>query len=83
MKNEVTSIATDLQLWAADNDLDLSLSDALMIAVKIQQNRILAAAFVVVPNDSVPSALESIAMELGAAKLGGTIKDAIYSLVSE
>lgn len=80
LRHEVQDIATELQMWASDNGEELPIFEALKIAAQVQQNRILAAAFVVVPNELVPTALESIAMELGAAKTGGTIKDAIYSI---
>lgn len=52
--------------------------EALQIAVKIQHNRVLEDAFML--GMSCPSALEAIAMELGASKDGSSIKDALYNL---
>lgn len=51
---------------------------ALHIAAKVQENRILEDAYLL--HGPGPSALEAIAMELGASKDGDTIKSAIYSL---
>lgn len=75
---EVEQIAMSLQRWAHENNEHLSLVEALQIAALIQKNMLLSKAFML-DGDS-PSALEAIAMELGAAKSGSTIKDAIYSL---
>ncbi len=44
---------------------DLSNFEALSIAVRMQRNDILAAAFAVSQSDRAPSALEKIAMQLG------------------
>ncbi len=55
--------------------------EALQIAVKIQHNRVLEDAFML--GLSTPSALEAIAMELGASKDGTSIKDALYNLKQE
>ena len=54
--------------------------EALQIAVKIQHNRVLEDAFMI--GRTCPSALEAIAMELGASK-GSSIKDALYNLKPE
>jgi len=55
--------------------------EALQIAVKIQHNRVLEDAFML--GLSAPSALEAIAMELGASKNNSSIKDALYNLKQE
>jgi hypothetical protein len=52
--------------------------EALQIAVKIQHNRVLEDAFML--GLQAPSALEAIAMELGASKDGSSIKNALYNL---
>lgn len=74
---EVSNLANDLlaEKW------DISPFQALQIAVKIQHNRVLEDAYLVGMN--CPSALEAIAMELGAAKDGSSIKDALYNLKQE
>jgi hypothetical protein len=52
--------------------------EALQIAVKIQHNRVLEDAFML--GLQAPSALEAIAMELGASKDGSSIKNSLYNL---
>jgi hypothetical protein len=56
----------------------LTVAEAVIIATQIQRNRVLEEAFVV--GTSKPTALEAIAMELGAATDGDTIKTALYNL---
>ncbi len=75
--NEITEIANEIiaSKWR------FAPEEAFRLAVKIQYNRILADAFML-DRDS-PSALEAIAMELGASGDGSSIKDAIYSLGKE
>lgn len=72
---EVTEEAMELMETAF---WDVSSFEALQIAVQIQRNRILEDAFVV--GRDCPSALEAIAMELGASKDHSSIKDALYNL---
>ena len=74
---EVSDLANEIleEQWA------ITPFEALQIAVQIQHNRILRYAFMV--DMEGPSALEAIAMELGASKDGSTIKDALYSLKPE
>lgn len=58
----------------------LTIFDAMQIAVQIQRNRILSYAYVVNGKDT-PSALESIAMNLGATKnVDTTLQDALFSI---
>lgn len=78
--NHLTKEVTELANSLLNNEdfEELTEVEALKLAVKIQQNRILSDAFVV--REGVPSALEAIAMELGASVSGTTIKDAIYNL---
>lgn len=71
---EVTECAVEV----IDSGFKVTPFEALQIAVQMQHNRILSDAFMVGLN--VPGALEAIAMELGAARDGVSIKDAIYSL---
>lgn len=75
---EVQDIATELEIWAYELQTSLSLFESLSIAAKIQQNRIFADAHVVRPN--TPSALESIAIELGAGRSSDSIKSALYEI---
>jgi hypothetical protein len=77
--DKVKDCATELQIWANDNDESLTLFEALQIAVSIHRNELFSEAFVL-EFSTKPGALESIAMELGASRDGSTIKDAIYSL---
>lgn len=72
--NEVVETANEL----LENKKILSSFEALQIAVKIQHNRVLEEAFML--NRNSPSALEAIAMELGASIDGSSIKDALYNL---
>lgn len=71
---EVSDIANEL----LEAQWNITPIDALNLAVKIQGNRVLSDAFML--GMSAPSALEAIAMELGASKDGSTIKDAIEQL---
>jgi hypothetical protein len=71
---EVSDLATEV----LNTPWNLTPFEALQIAVKIQNNRVLSDAFMLGLN--APSALEAIAMELGASKDGVTIKDALYNL---
>lgn len=52
--------------------------EALQIAVKIQHNRVLSDAFML--DTGEPSALEMIAMQLGADNDGDNLKSAIYDI---
>ncbi len=72
---------TDLANEVLEMKFAITPIEALQIAVKIQQNRIFEDAFML--GLSAPSALESIAMELGASRDGSSIKDAIYKLKQE
>lgn len=72
LTEEVLTIAEELAMQS------ISTFESLQIATKIQQNRILSEAFVT--DRDCPSALEAIAMELGAAKDGSSIKNALYNL---
>lgn len=80
---EVQEIAQNLMLWSEDHGSELNHFEALQIAVQIQKNELFAVAHAIRTGFAAPSALEAIAMELGAAKEGSTIKDAIYSLVQQ
>jgi len=60
---------------------DVTPFEALQIAVKIQHNRVLEDAFAL--GYPTPSALESIAMQLGASRDGSSIKDALYNMKQE
>jgi hypothetical protein len=76
--SKVKNCATDLQIWASENGESLTIFEALQIAVSIHSNVLFSDAFML--EMKTPGALEAIAMELGASRDGGTIKDAIYSL---
>ena len=60
-----------------DGAKDITKFEALQIAVQIQRNELFAQANVLNTGRLVPSALEAIAIELGAAKDGMTIKHAL------
>ena len=60
---------------------NLSDFEALQIATRIQRNHILAESFAVSKNQ--PSAIERIAIELGADKSGDSIKSAIFALAEK
>ena len=77
MPNLEREVKETAQYLRADHK-SLTEFEALSLAVKIQHNRVLEDAFLV--GRSEPSALEAIAMELGAAKEGSSIKDAIFSI---
>lgn len=82
LRNEVQDAAVEMQMWASANNVgELTFFEALTIAVKMQHNRVLSDAFML--GNTTPSALEAIAMELGASRDGSSIKDAIYSLSSD
>lgn len=72
---------SDLTNEVLEAQWDVTPFEALQIAVKIQHNRVLEDAFML--GMSCPSALEAIAIELGAAKDGSSIKDALYNLKQE
>jgi len=69
---------SDLANKVIEEQWEVTPFEALQIAVKIQHNRVLEDAFML--GLDVPSALEAIAMELGASEDGSSIKDAIYNL---
>ena len=71
---EVSDLANDL----IESQWSVTHFEALQIAVKIQHNRVLEDAFML--GLQAPSALEAIAMELGASKNGSSIKNALYNL---
>jgi hypothetical protein len=77
LTEEVFDLANDI----LNSKFEVSHFDALQIATKIQSNRVLTDAFMLDTKD--PSALESIAMELGASKNGTSIKSALYNLKDE
>jgi hypothetical protein len=58
--------------------LEMTDFEMMQIAVQIQRNKMFKEAYLI--RMSTPSALEAIAMELGAAGNGSSIKDAIYGL---
>lgn len=78
MNTKLVREVSDITNEILEAEWNISDFEALQIAVKIQHNKILSAAFVL--NHNGPGALEAIAMELGACKDGTTIKDALYNL---
>lgn len=80
--DEIGMSALELQLYASENGEDISFSDALNIVVQMQRTDVIARAFGVMRdgNISSPAFIERIAMELGAAESGDTIKSAIFEL---
>jgi hypothetical protein len=40
LEHEVQDIATELQMWASANDLELTLFESLQIAVQVQKNKL-------------------------------------------
>jgi len=76
--SELVKEVSDLANQLISEDDSITFFEALQIAVKIQHNRVFQDAFLVGGHEE-PSALEAIAMELGA-KDGSSLKDAIYRL---
>lgn len=72
--NEVSEIANEI----IERKFKVSDFEALQIAAKIQQNRLFSEAYLL--GHGEPSALEQIAMELGASKDGSSIKHALIDL---
>lgn len=72
---EVLTISDDLYNLP---DKPMQKYKAIELAIQIQRNRIFSNAFML--GLDVPSALEAIAMELGAARSGTTIKDSLTAI---
>lgn len=81
MKKQLIEEVIEIAAVLTDKHPIIKTAEALQIASTIQTNRILAEAFMLGINK--PSALEMIAMELGAANDGNTIKDAIINLLDQ
>jgi hypothetical protein len=74
LTSEVATIARELRREFPYAKID----EALHVAARIQFNHLFAQAMSL--HEGTPPALEAIAMELGAAKDGDTIKTALYNL---
>lgn len=75
--NKLVREVSDLANEVLEAQWSITPFEALQIAVKIQHNRVLEDAFML--GLSVPSALEQIAIQLGAGD-SNTIKDALYRI---
>ncbi len=71
--NEIIELTEEIKM-----EYNVTDYEALNIATKIQYNELYD--FANLATENTPSALEQIAMELGAARDGNTIKEAIANL---
>ncbi len=79
--DEVIKTAKMLKAGTGEPGNRITLAESLQVAIKIQQNRILSAAFLQGPG--LPSVLKEIANGLGAGENGLSVTSALYEVADK